>query len=698
MSGRGQAILARFPAHMEAPAPAKGLSQVTESVANLLDEMSVALAGVRRAHRIGHADTLRDVRLLAGLHDIAEDDLGVLFMRRTVLGERISALLEANGNDSAKRDELAEALIDLYGVSGTRPRLPLFAPSDGDLDEAARRLAARASAGFSTAAFRDRARDRVLAICRIGAAGNGTVGAILNAVANALDLDLDLERNQAGLPGAAATTLDLGDALFHSRDLFLHASYVIDRTPLVRRVETPPPAKRVGIGGPMPAVDLARRMKIPTAELLTALRALDVEIARADATVSEADAERAATSLGFALEFEGRGVLSLSGRTPVTVLAAQVKRTTQAVLARLDEVGLPGLDAKFELSATQAALVVRKFGYQVDEILVGVGGEAVVGIEENPLERIAHDEAEVHHTQRFSVLRRGFGRELLKVVVKGRADRTYGPSLVNRDEGRGLGFVGVVPDGQVLTFHENGHAELGPADGAAVDVTARCYSWQGACFADAERPHAKDFAIAGTGLPSGARPARFVMTLPAGALDRGATFPSAGIPIEAPGIGLGETRFAFFLQEATFAATDGDGDIRTASPHTGAGVFDGSVFAPAPETTPPSSKAAREPWKWTRNPGADLTVSWLEHQAFRARVLIPSRYFRLTGDPTFAIRIQAALERFRPLGVRLKVEPIDDRWTLGQGLIASGSDGNPTLLLRGGTGLWPAAEAAAPPP
>src|SRR5205823_2304629 len=76
----------------------------------------------------------------------------------------------------------------------------------------------------------------------------------------------------------------------------------------------------------------------------------------------------------------------------------------------------------------------------------------VIGIEENPL----HGESfpaptgdppvaeplPVKHAQLFTVLRRGFGREPLSVEITGIGERTVSPMLVNRDEGRGIGWVG----------------------------------------------------------------------------------------------------------------------------------------------------------------------------------------------------------------------------------------------------------------
>ena len=68
MSGRSTQILARFPAHMEAPREGKVLGAVVAALALDLDTLAAALAGVRRAHRLADADELADLWRLAALH------------------------------------------------------------------------------------------------------------------------------------------------------------------------------------------------------------------------------------------------------------------------------------------------------------------------------------------------------------------------------------------------------------------------------------------------------------------------------------------------------------------------------------------------------------------------------------------------------------------------------------------------------
>jgi hypothetical protein len=300
--------------------------------------------------------------------------------------------------------------------------------------------------------------------------------------------------------------------------------------------------------------------------------------------------------------------------------------------------------------------------------------EELLGIEENPLWREETDNTERTHGELFSLTRRGFDRALLQVRITGEQQRTVGPMLVNRDEGHGVGFSGSVPDGEMLVFTEEGRVLL---DGA--DVTSLAFAWQGACFAGDDASAEADFVFDGEGLPPRAKKAVFATTTPTAALDREALFPSAGASLPMPGIAVGVTRLAFFVREAHFA--DGTPPSRSVTPITGAAVFDASVFAPAPLPRPPAARVA---------------LSWLEHRAFAVRLLVPARFRAWRPEEEGALTLQAvarALERFRPLGVELRVEFIDDRWVLGGGTLTSGVDDDAIESLRAGTVLWQAPQA-----
>ncbi len=331
---------------------------------------------------------------------------------------------------------------------------------------------------------------------------------------------------------------------------------------------------------------------------------------------------------------------------------------------------------------------------RIQRLLPGTGGAEqaqplpaapeVIGLEENPLWRLVTDSINRRHGELWSLVRRGFERSLLQVRVKGAdAGRSIGPMVVNRDEGHGVGFVGSVPPGQTLVFTEEGRALL---DGA--DVTSLAYAWQGGCFAGTDLDPKRDFVFDGPALLAEQRPARFVTTVPPGALDREASFPHSGQSLTMPGIAVGTTRLAYFVQQAHAGSLEGiPPAVRGVTPRTRAAMFDASVFAAGigqPEAV-----------------AGEVSLSWMERRAFAARLLIPGR-FRTLRDAADAEasqvlrRVSRALERFRPAGVALSVEFIDERWVLGQSVLPSSARTDPITALRSATALWepPAAPAA----
>jgi hypothetical protein len=537
MSGRALQILGRFPSHLEAARPGKRLDEVVEALADPLDLLSAEMAGVRNAHRLGNAQELIDVLRLAALHGLGAAEMAVLF-RRFARARQLTAELAAAG-DGPARDAQAEELCDVWGIAAPHPRLPLFAvpPPSGepDLGAATRTLVAAARRASGYRALVDAARERTARVCRLHPAGNGTVRALLEGAAIALDLEIG--------------------PIVHSADRFWHGAIARDRLRLRRPV-------RQG--------EILREEELEPAEEL-------------------------------------------------------------------------------------------------------------LGREGNPPRREKTGRVERRHAELFSLLRRGFGRALLQVRVRGLAKRSVGPMLVNRDEGRGVGFTEAVLESQELVFTEDGRVLL---DGS--DVTSFAYAWRGACFGGSDASTERDFVFAGAA-PGGARTARFTEAVPPGTLDRDAVFPHAGGDVPTPGIGIGETRFAFFVQEAHFSSregTDATPVVRRVPPRPAVGFFDGSVFAPGPAQT--------------RQPAAEVELSWLEYEAYAVRVLIPPR-FRGLGDPAETLaQVGAALGRFRPLGVDVRVDYIDDRWVLGSGGLRGDDDGDRELidLLRPGTVLWtaPAAE------
>jgi hypothetical protein len=258
MSTRPLQILQRFPAHLEPTRPDKQLWAVVEALAEDLDVLASDLAGVRRAHRLKDADTLRDLLLLAGLHGLDRGLTDILFARAA----RVRALarqleLAAAANDSATRNARAESLFALWGTPAPGSSLHLYAPpppqgQPPDLNAAARALAAAARASVSSRQLLEGVRTRLAMVCEIHSRGNGTIHAVLVAAANALDMDIDREKNAEvmdELRDSPNGKVDLArtDGYFHSPSRYLHLTYVRDRLQPASPPELPYEPEVLGI-------------------------------------------------------------------------------------------------------------------------------------------------------------------------------------------------------------------------------------------------------------------------------------------------------------------------------------------------------------------------------------------------------------------------------------------------------------------
>jgi len=302
----------------------------------------------------------------------------------------------------------------------------------------------------------------------------------------------------------------------------------------------------------------------------------------------------------------------------------------------------------------------------------------IIGIEENPQHRVTTDSLGRKDGEIWSITRRGFERALIQIRITGlEGGRTIGPMVVNCDEGRGVGYAGSVPQGKTLVFTEEGRALL---DGA--DVTSSAYAWEGACFADTSQTSKYDFAFDGPGRDPQHRAAVFVTATPLEAMDRQAVVPHGDVNLPAEGIAVGVTRYAFFVQQAHFNSLEGTAEapvVRLVTPRNRAAFFDGSLFAAAGGET--------------LGVAAEVAFSWLERRAFSARLLIPARFRNLADDPEgteVRRRVSIAIERFRPVGVEVTVEFIDDRWSLGGGTLTEGQDADLIDQLRSAMVLWAA--------
>ncbi len=228
--GRASTILGRFPAHFEAARPGKLLGAVVAALARDIDVQAAQLAGIRRAHRVREADTVGDLLRIGALHGIRAGEMDVLFLRLALAAERIEALEDAEAADRPARiaDLLALWPLDLP----EEPLVPFTPAADLDApaptpeeaaDAALEILLAAASAATRHGARRVALSNRIIRICRNHAQGNGTVRAMLEGAATALDLDIL--------------------AVFHSDDRYLHAAETRDRLSLAPAGVPPVPGR-----------------------------------------------------------------------------------------------------------------------------------------------------------------------------------------------------------------------------------------------------------------------------------------------------------------------------------------------------------------------------------------------------------------------------------------------------------------------
>ncbi|MCC6774179.1 MAG: hypothetical protein IT360_23540 [Gemmatimonadaceae bacterium] len=687
LTARARAVLGRLPVHLDVERGGKQIAHVVESLGAPFDPMASQLARVRNARRLDHAATLRDLALLGALHGVTEADLGVVYLRAEQLAAHVESLRAALGVGGAPMRAAALRLLDALDVAGGEERLEALAPAQpasdapDESDAAAALIAALAPlVGFD--AILEATRRRLHDICDLHAAGNGTVRAMLLTTLSVLDVEIDRSRNAAVrdalIHEGRTSDLDLNihDELFHSADHFWHSTYVVPSAPLEVAIGVSIPAARVLMGERIAIAALAQRSTVATAALLQRSAELGVVDPVPATRVSFDVADAIGALEGFDVQRVPRGSITVTGPVARRDFAVRLGVTDERLGTALQSLMGFASVAETQLTPQQLAAAARKWGYAI--VLRPAHHGEVVGLEENPLRRERHPDVECAHGALFTVRRRGFGRQTLRVQVHGIEDLTVGPMLVNRDEGRGVVFLGPVPAGSQLLVTEEGRVFL---DGA--DNTGMASSWSGACFADAGAPSARDFVLDGRGTPA-ARRARFARFVPTGSLDREGVVPHVAEALVMPGINVGETRFAFFVQQAHLAArgVPPAGDL-TPTPRTVIGFADQSTFA---GSSSPQSPAPEDP------PAARLSLSWLEHEGYAVRVLIPSRFRQLDDEsPGLPARVRAALERVRPSGVAVRVEYLDDRWTLGDGTVtdvASRLNDNPNDLLQGGTTLW----------
>jgi hypothetical protein len=180
LTARTQAILDRFPRHLEADDPGKLFGQVVDALAGELDVKGSQLGRTRRAHALGDADEAADLLLLAGLHGFRDDDFTVLEARLAAL-DGLRAALPA--------DEAVARLPSLLGLPADA--FPPFPAEGAGTGPARARLAAALAALVSYRGRVELLRRSIATSVGIHRDGNGTVRALLGAAASALALEVN---------------------------------------------------------------------------------------------------------------------------------------------------------------------------------------------------------------------------------------------------------------------------------------------------------------------------------------------------------------------------------------------------------------------------------------------------------------------------------------------------------------------------
>jgi hypothetical protein len=216
VSGRTLAILGRFPRHLDLARADKLAAELVQGLASGLEVQTAQVGRIRRAHRLGHADELADLLLLAGLHEIRVAELAAALRRLDAIRAGAAAIAAATG------PAIAAARTALAGLIGSGQATFAAWPGEPDDRAATARLVAAAGAAASYAAHCDRVRTRIETAIAIHRTGNGTVEALLRGAASAIDLDVVGVR--------------------HSADGFWHLADCADRIRLVR--PEPPDGKR----------------------------------------------------------------------------------------------------------------------------------------------------------------------------------------------------------------------------------------------------------------------------------------------------------------------------------------------------------------------------------------------------------------------------------------------------------------------
>jgi hypothetical protein len=176
ISTRATTILQRFPRHLDLTREDKVFAHVVNSLARELDVKTMQIGRVRKSHRLGQADELRDLLLLAGLHDLRPIRFDIVRLRHDAL----TAIADTLDDDSADADDKEEAVTTLRTLLGLAD-LGSYASDYAALSRALRTLT-----GYT--ACLGILRHQIKELIRIHRTGNGTVRSLLEASAAYLHL------------------------------------------------------------------------------------------------------------------------------------------------------------------------------------------------------------------------------------------------------------------------------------------------------------------------------------------------------------------------------------------------------------------------------------------------------------------------------------------------------------------------------
>lgn len=179
ISTRATTILERFPRHLDLTREDKVFAQVVDGLSRELDVKTMQIGRVRKSHRLDQAEELRDLLLLAGLHDLRPIRFDLARLRLEKIGA-VAKVLTDSASDATARDEAVTrltALLPLADLGGYAANQPALAAALADLTGFASQLAIL--------------RYQIKALIRIHRDGNGSVRSLLEACAAYLHLQVN---------------------------------------------------------------------------------------------------------------------------------------------------------------------------------------------------------------------------------------------------------------------------------------------------------------------------------------------------------------------------------------------------------------------------------------------------------------------------------------------------------------------------